>query len=471
MWADPLFAAAYAEAGRFCGSSGIEVMEPLSFRGRRGSGLHGDTPRSGYRSDAARIWDADWEKYRQTYEVWGQALYGFEQFAETATGSPTRSLERPSFEAAIATASRILPLVTSAHCPSAANVHYWPEVYTMPPVSKQREGALSNVYRGDSTPPVRLGTISPIDPTIFSSAREFAVEFAEGRLGGRYSPLDVADWLEELAARTELNARDARDHVALDAADELCLRDAEAIAKIALYFARLFTTGVSYELFDLKGSREHLAAAVASLEEAISIWEALAKALDEVYIDDLAFGEVAEGRGSWRDRLPGMREELSQLRGELAVLSRTGSASSPTPSGAVRLPGVLERRLPPPLGSLQFDRPFRLGGAARVRLMLDESWAIENEIVAANFYCRHVNQFEPYAVVPMERDGLVAFQVDVAYEYLENGYAIQYFCEVEAEDSRKARLPGLGPALSGTPYQVFDQSRTAARWEQHDGAV
>ena len=40
LWADPVFAAGYARAFQFCGSSGVEIMEPLSFKGRRGSGRH-----------------------------------------------------------------------------------------------------------------------------------------------------------------------------------------------------------------------------------------------------------------------------------------------------------------------------------------------------------------------------------------------------------------------------------------------
>ena len=31
---------------------------------------------------------------------------------------------------ALAAASRILPIVTTAHMPSAANNNYWPEIYT-----------------------------------------------------------------------------------------------------------------------------------------------------------------------------------------------------------------------------------------------------------------------------------------------------------------------------------------------------
>ena len=42
LWADPASAAAYSQAFQFCGSAGVEICEPLSFKGRRGSGIAGD---------------------------------------------------------------------------------------------------------------------------------------------------------------------------------------------------------------------------------------------------------------------------------------------------------------------------------------------------------------------------------------------------------------------------------------------
>ena len=72
LWADPVFAAGYARAFQFCGSKGVEIMEPLSFKGRRGSGTTGS--RCGY-ADAALepLWD--WAKYQDTYRVWGRETF------------------------------------------------------------------------------------------------------------------------------------------------------------------------------------------------------------------------------------------------------------------------------------------------------------------------------------------------------------------------------------------------------------
>ena len=60
LWGDPLTAAAHSRAFSFCGSDGVEIMEPLSFKGRRGSGIAGN--RTAY-ADASLAPRWDWEKY------------------------------------------------------------------------------------------------------------------------------------------------------------------------------------------------------------------------------------------------------------------------------------------------------------------------------------------------------------------------------------------------------------------------
>jgi len=71
-WGDPEMAAAYGRVSSFCGSAGLELMEPLSFKGRKGSGLPGG--RNAYADDSLRPAN-DFEKYLYYYGVWGRSLY------------------------------------------------------------------------------------------------------------------------------------------------------------------------------------------------------------------------------------------------------------------------------------------------------------------------------------------------------------------------------------------------------------
>src|SRR5947209_10202670 len=72
LWGDPAMAAANGRAAGFCGSRGMEWCEPLSFKGRKGSGLTGG--RDAY-ADAALKPAGDGEKYLYSYRLWGRLLY------------------------------------------------------------------------------------------------------------------------------------------------------------------------------------------------------------------------------------------------------------------------------------------------------------------------------------------------------------------------------------------------------------
>src|SRR5205814_1081018 len=121
LWGDPQTAAAYGRASSFCGSVGIELFEPLSFKGRKGSGLPGG--RNAYTDETLKPKGGDWQKYAYTYRLWGRLLYNpdanpqvWQRSLRTEFGAAAAPVE-----SALAQASRILPLVTTAHCPSAAN--------------------------------------------------------------------------------------------------------------------------------------------------------------------------------------------------------------------------------------------------------------------------------------------------------------------------------------------------------------
>ncbi|HEY6072550.1 MAG TPA: hypothetical protein VIV15_03945, partial [Anaerolineales bacterium] len=115
LWGDPVAAAAYSKAFGFCGSDGAEIMEPLSFKGRRGSGIAGD--RCAYADNTLRPrWD--WEKYEYSHRLWGRLLYNAESEPD-----PWHRFLRTHFagaaseiESALAEASRILPIILPHTC-------------------------------------------------------------------------------------------------------------------------------------------------------------------------------------------------------------------------------------------------------------------------------------------------------------------------------------------------------------------
>ena len=197
LWGDPLTAAAYSRAFSFCGSDGVEIMEPLSFKGRRGSGIAGD--RCAY-ADASLKPRWDWEKYEYGYRVWGRLLYnpdadpdGWRRYLNKHFGAGA-----PHVESALANASRILPIITTAHAPSAGNNTYWPEMYmNQSMVDAEHPGP----YTRHSVAAECSATSARSIRSYFRASTISPTSCLKGERDGKYSPIEVAQWIEDYAAR------------------------------------------------------------------------------------------------------------------------------------------------------------------------------------------------------------------------------------------------------------------------------
>lgn len=259
LWGDPLTAAAHSRAFGFCGSEGVEIMEPLSFKGRRGSGISGGGSggRCAY-ADASLKPRWDWEKYLYSYRVWGRLLYN----PESDPDAWRRYLRRhvgagaQAVEGALANASRILPIVTTAHGASAANNSYWPELYlNQSMIDADHPGPYT-----DSPAPRVFGNVSPFDPQLFSRMNDFADELLKGERSGKYSPIEVAQWIEDYAAAAEKHLAQAAIQAAgRDRAEYRRLTIDVAIqAGLGRFFGAKFRSGVLYRLHERTGDRDAL---------------------------------------------------------------------------------------------------------------------------------------------------------------------------------------------------------------------
>ena len=73
LWGDPALASGYGRAANFCGAAGLELCEPLFFKGREGSGHPGG--RDAYADASLGAADLDTTKFAVTYMTWGRYLY------------------------------------------------------------------------------------------------------------------------------------------------------------------------------------------------------------------------------------------------------------------------------------------------------------------------------------------------------------------------------------------------------------
>ena len=112
LWGDPAQASAFGHSSHFCDAAGLELMEPLTFKGREGSGHPGG--RCAYADKTLDPGIDDWKKFAPGYRLWGRHLYN-----PDATPEAWRRDFRGRYgkaaaaaEEALANASRIMPLLT-----------------------------------------------------------------------------------------------------------------------------------------------------------------------------------------------------------------------------------------------------------------------------------------------------------------------------------------------------------------------
>jgi hypothetical protein len=460
LWGDPEMAAAWGRFASFCGSQGMEIFEPLSFKGKKGSGLVGN--RNGY-EDAALKPAADWQKYAYTYRLWGRLLF------DPATEPDTwRRMLRTKWqdaslaaEQALARSSRIIPLITSAHLPSAANANYWPEIYTNMSITDPAAGSPYS----DSPTPKRFGTVSPLDPVMFSTIDECAADLLKGQLGPKHSPAEVAAWLVNLADGASQQLAAADKQTPLDKNPEL--RRLAVDVRVQIGLARFFAHKIRAALLNALrpgGAGDHvfLSAALTQYQAARDAWVDFARLAQGIYVSDITFGPETQLRGHWSDRQAAIDQDVQRMSKLVeAAIGPAARASGPSGEPALGnsiLSKELQRAMdsvftPParPSLAIQHEPPksFRTGQDLTILL----SVAKGRPPSAVRLHYRHVNQSEDYQIAAMQ-GAAKGWSAAIPAAYTKSLYPLQYFFEMRTDTDQPVLYPGLGMSFCEQPYFV-----------------
>lgn len=441
LWGDPVMAAAYGKAASFCGSDGVELFEPLSFKGRKGSGLAGG--RDGYADDSLKPPGGDWEKYVYEYRLWGRLLYNPETRPEVwrrQLWSEMGAAAGPA-ELALASASRILPLVTTAHCPSAANNNYWPEIYTnMSIVDASHPGPY-----GDTPSPKRFGTVSPLDPELFSRIDDFAGALLSGNGSGKYSPAQVAAWLDSLAREALDRLREANAAGTGAALRRLSI-DTAICSHIGRFFAAKFRAAALYAIYLKTGSYPALWAALGAYRSARQGWAAAVDAAGGAYVRDIRYGMEIQLRGHWADRLPSIDQDIARME---ALLQKPRPPESVGPETVERAIKAVLSPAPRPTTNIVHTPPASFIAGKPVDLEL----RIKEDNIFATVWYRHVDQAESYQVVEMQADG-ERHRAQIPADYVTSTYPLEYYFELRNSAGHAWLHPGFNQTLSNQPYFV-----------------
>lgn len=437
LWADPTFAADYGRAFSFCGSDGFELFDPLSFKGRQGSGVPGH--RTAYADETLQP-AYDHEKFLLTYRLWGRLTYnpetpkeGWQREYRSEFGGAAAAME-----AALAAASRILPLVTTAHLPSGANLTYWPEIYTnLSLVDPSKAGPFT-----DTPAPRTFLNVSPLDPQMFSTISEHVAAVLAGKRLAKISPVEVARQLDVWADGTETFLAKVATAGATPALRRAVL-DARILALTGRFFAMKFRAGILFCVYMKTGDARARDEGLLAYKTARGTWQKLATLTTGPYAANVAFGPTAWLHGNWSDRLGAMDADIAAVEAYKAEATANGPA------------GMLEAMLTLPARETEgvVHRPpahFTPGQPVKVDV------AVKGNGIGRLLY-RHVNQGERWASAELGRDQS-ALSATIPAAYTQSPFALQYYFELGTASDDPQLFPGFGPQFRGQPYFVIQRA-------------
>ena len=431
---DGALAAAMARTASFCGADGLEIMEPLSWKGREGSSQPGS--RNAYLDESLEPKEGDFAKFEITYRQWGRTLYD----PETKPQAWRRSMHgklgagADAAQDALAYASRILALLTSAHMPSCANRSFWYEMYVNMGILP---GPTPFV---DTFDPRVFGNCSALDPEMFTSVFEHADDVLADRSNCKYSPVEVASWLEQLTSSAKAALSVAIKRTPKPSADFRRLEeDVRIQIGIGDFFAAKFRAALMFRLFEKTHDPKAGMAAVAQYEKARNSWVTMAERAKTLYRADISYGRPYFRRGHWSDRIPALESDLAAVK---AAVAQPATAPVQDATGLMAAAMKLPKRSQFAVTHTASEN-FHPGADHVVSLTAKAD-------ATAVLHYRHVNQGERWLKAPMKRTE-TGFEAAIPASYTASPYPLEYYFEFQ-QGKDAWSYPGFNANLSNAPY-------------------
>ena len=438
IWGDPDLARGYGEHSTFCNSLGLELCEPLSFKGRMGTGIK--SGRFNYSVKKLRT-RYDWEKYLYTYRVWGRCTYNYKTSEHNYSRYYKKLFGKSSKDLIISLsyASKILPFFTLVHGVSASNNSYWPEMYENMSIV---EKAPYLPYSYDLQKPSRFGMSTSLDPQLIMSPIELADCINNRKVINRYSPITMANWFDEYTNKSKKSLLSAIK-IYKNKNDTEFKRleiDIRILIGIGKFFSYKIKSACYWELF-LKQKKHYLGfKSLEMYKKSFEAWSIIAKISKQFYLKDLTYGPQSWLRGRWDDRLPAIKEDIHKMKEILNKhtfknknLVFLNQLTKWRKNQKFKIDHIIEKKM---------------NGSAEIRFKYKKN--INSEFFL-NY--RQANQSKKWIrkKIKLKEKKITTI---ITNKYLKDEYPIQYYFEL-IKENYSSFCPGIDKNLSNQPYYIF----------------
>ena len=314
LWGDPDYCRRFSDSCRLGGGIGFEINTMLALKGG-----HEFIPGDAWPIHInPEIIDYNWEdeRYWAYYLSFGRWGYNKNTSAEVWKREfDLRFGEEISgyVEEAYRWASKVMPLITTAHFPVHPSLHYWPELYAGAALFHENN---YDPYFKDRN---YINSL-PSDEALFYSMEQYIDDLESGNLKGKYSPLQVRDWLKALADNIRKCLEKFEAHSGLRNCKELkaTIVDFTMIADIAEFHVWKIKAAYHLYLYQKKGCREELKASYQAMTVAREFWTKLSRLGSDNFNHNLEFnaGTGRKRNGNWEDRL------VKEINADMACLEK-----------------------------------------------------------------------------------------------------------------------------------------------------
>ena len=448
LWADHELAAGYGKLSTFCDSLGTELCEPLSFKGRMGTGIKGG--RFNYKVSKLRT-KYDWEKYIYNYKIWGRLNYNPNSDQQTYLRYLKYyfSKDYKNISLALANASRVLPFITLVHGVSASNNSYWPEIYQNMSIVKKDPWL---PYSYDLHQYSRFGMATSCDPQLIMSPKDVANYLYKKKLINRYSPLSMIVWLYKFSKDAKKNILKVKSKN-YEKNKSIFLRiyiDTIIQSAIGKFFTYKFKSSILWEYYLLTKCQKVGKKALSNYIKAKNSWEEAAIISRKYYLPDLSYGPQSWLRGRWDDRLPAIVEDINYME---KSLKQNTKIAKPLKKNIKMISlienwnvdqNILISHIPP--------KNFKKGEAIYLSCKLNK----KNHLPAYLHY-REVNQSKKWSkkkLIRVNED----YKSVISKTFTQTNYPIQYYFEFTGM-VYSSFSPGFNNYLSNQPYHLIRQKK------------